>query len=163
MVPPIRRPTATRSERPAMSFLESMSFREKTAWVMTIILVLAGLHYAREILEAAQALGHTPPPMLRTTIGYVILIVVASVISMSVLGAMTPREAEAPADERERIVRHKAGDWSGIVLGFGVISGMFHYIANRDGDLFFHIAVASLMISLIVEYVFQIILLRRGV
>lgn len=145
-----------------MSFLTDMSFREKTAWAMTIILIVAGLLYTRQIWTIGQALGHTPPPQMQTTIGYVVLIVIASIISLSTLGAMTPREAEARADERERLVQHKAGNWSGYVLGFGVIAGMFHYIVNRDGDLFFHVAVASFMLSQIAEYVFQIILLRRG-
>ena len=145
-----------------MSFLTGMSFREKTAWVMTIILIVAGLLYARQMWEIGEALGRTPPPQMHTTIGYVILVVVASIISLSTLGAMTPREADAPADERERLVQHKAGNWSGYVLGFGVIAGMFHYIVNRDGDLFFHVVVGSLMLSQIVEYVFHIVLLRRG-
>lgn len=145
-----------------MSFLASMSFREKTAWVMAIILTLAGAYYFHTLWKASVALGGLAPPLIYLTIPYVILVVIASIVSMTTLALSSPKEANAPADERERIVHDRAGNWSGYVLAFGVICGMGYYFARRDGDVFFHIVVGSLMLSQIVEYVFQIVLLRRG-
>jgi len=57
----------------------------------------------------------------------------------------------------------RAGHWSGYVLALGAVAGALHYWSNQDGHLLFHIVVAGLMLSQIAEYVFQIILFRRGV
>ncbi len=86
-----------------------MSFREKTAWVMLVLL-----------------------------------------------------SAAAPADERERIILDKAGNWSGYVLAVGAVSGALHDWSQSNGAMMFHLVVAGLMLSHVSEYAFRIWLFRRG-
>jgi len=139
-----------------------MAFREQSAWAMGLILMVAGLLYFGKVYAASQALGATAPPIMAFVVIYVILVVIASIVIMSPLAAVQPQAANAPADERERVILDRAGNWSGYVLTFGVATGLFHFWVQRDGNMLFHIAFASLMLSQISEYLFQIILYRRG-
>lgn len=140
-----------------------MSFREKTAWVMMIILTGAGLWYFRMIYIASSAMDGVAPIIPAFLVAYVILIIIASIILMSVIAVASPDEANAPADEREKILQDKAGNWSGYILGFGVIAGIIHYSVNADGNLLAQLCFGSLMLSQIGEYALQIWFYRRGI
>lgn len=144
------------------AFIRDVSFREKTAWAMAIILTAAGFFYFDKVVRISAAIGETAPPMIGLVIAYVVVIVIASIIVMSVLAGTAGKEADAPADERERRIQDKAGNWSGYVLAVPLLGGLWHYSAGMDGNMLFHIAFLSLMLSQIAEYVFQIILYRRG-
>jgi hypothetical protein len=115
------------------------------------------------IISASRALGQTAPPFIGFVIAYVVVIVIASVILMSALAATSPREANAPADERERIIGDKAGNWSGYVMVMPALGALWHYAVNGDGNMLFHLVFLSLMLGQIAEYLFQIMLYRRGV
>lgn len=140
-----------------------MSFREKSAWAMAFILFSAGAYYFQKVIGISAELGETAPPVIPLVIFYVVFIVIASAIIMPIIAGTTGKEANDPADERDRIIIDKAGHWSGYVLAAGVIAGLFNYSFTRDGNLLFHIAFASLMLSQIGEYVLQVVLYRRGV
>lgn len=142
--------------------LNGLSFREKSAWAMAIILTAAGLFYFDKVVRISIGMGETAPPMIGLVIAYVVLIVIASIIVMSVLAATSGKEADTPADEREKMIAHKAGNWSGYVLAVPAFSALLNYAVTRDGNLLFHIVFLSFMLSQISEYIFQIILYRRG-
>lgn len=147
---------------PTLAF-RNTPFREKTAWAMAAILTGGAAFYLNMVISASRALGQTAPPFIGFVIAYVVVIVIASVVLMSVLAATSPREAEAPADEREQIIAHKAGNWSGYVMVVPALGALWHYSVNGDGNMLFHLVFLSLMLGQIAEYVFQIILYRRGV
>ena len=138
-----------------------MSFREKSAWVMGALMAVAGLYYLNMAIAASRELGWAPPP-IAIVIPYVILVIVASVIAQTTLAAFQPKDANAPADERERPLLDRAGNWSGIVLGAGAVTALLHFIHHGDGSLLFHSVMGSLILSQIAEYAFQIILFRRN-
>jgi len=139
-----------------------MSFREKTAWAMMIILIVAGLLYFNRIYKVSMEIGQTAPLIPPFVIAYVGLVVAASVIVMIALAVSAPSEANAPADERERLLEDKAGHWSGYILAIGVITGVLHYSVSGDGNLLAQICFGSLMLSQITEYGLQIWFYRRG-
>lgn len=140
-----------------------MSFREKSAWAMALILIGGALFYFDKVVSLSRATGETAPPIIGFIIAYVVLIVIASIIIMSVLAVSAGKEANAPADEREKIISDKAGNWSGYVLTLPALGALWHYSVSMDGNLLFHLIFLSLMLSQISEYVFQIFLYRRGV
>lgn len=140
-----------------------MAFREKLAWAMSIVLTLAGAFYAWEVVGHGLALNAVPPPSIKLAIVYIGFVIIGSIIGAASVAAQNADEANAPADERERIIIDKAGNWSGYVLAFGAVAGALHYWSHQEGHLMFHWVVAGLMVSQIAEYVFQIILFRRGV
>lgn len=133
-----------------------MSFRERAAWVMVVLMGLGGLYY----LQIVRELGGAAPPMA-VLIPYTALIVVASVVAQAALAICSPREADAPADERERPLLDRAGNWSGWVLGAGVVGSLWHFMFHGDAGVMFHLLLGSLILSQVAEYGFQIFLLRR--
>jgi hypothetical protein len=140
-----------------------MSFREKSAWAMALILIGGAIFYFDKVVNLSRALGETAPPIIGLVIAYVVLIVIASVIVMTVLAVSAGREADTPADEREQIISDKAGNWSGYVLAVPAVGALLHYSVSMDGNMLFHLIFLSFMLSQIAEYSFQIFLYRRGV
>lgn len=138
-----------------------MSFREKSAWVMAAVMAVAGLYYLKIVVDASESIGATAPPMV-ILIAYVVLVVIAAVNAQIILAISSPKEANAPADERERPALDRAGNWSGYVLAAGVVTSLLHFLAHNDGFLLFHTIMGSLIVSQIAGYAFQILFLRRS-
>lgn len=149
-----------------MSFISAFRntpFREKTAWVSAAILIGGAAFYFNMVMSLSRTVGQTAPPLFGFVIAYVVVIVIASVILMSALAVTAPREANAPADEREKIIADKAGNWAGYVIVVPALGALWHYAVNMDGNMLFHLVFLSLMFGQIAEYIFQIVLYRRGV
>jgi hypothetical protein len=140
-----------------------MSFREKTAWAMALILIAGAIFYFDKVARITDAIGQTAPPIIGLVVAYVVVTIIASIATMIALAILSPREAEAPADEREQRILDKAGHWSGYVLAVPLLGAMWHFAVNGDGNMLFHLIFLALMLSQIAEYVFQIVLYRRGV
>lgn len=138
-----------------------MSFREKSAWVMGALVAGAGLYYLNMAIAASRGIGWETPPVA-IFIPFTLLIVIASIAGQTTLAILSPKEANAPADERERPLIDRAGNWSGVVLGACAITSLLHYFYFEDGPLLFHMVMTSLILSQVAEYAFQICLLRRN-
>lgn len=138
-----------------------MSFREKSAWVMAVLTGGAGLWYLQKLVMLSPTLAQTPAP-LGLLLRYVIGLVIVSVIAQIALAVMTPEEADAPADERERAVLRRAGSWSGDVLAMGILAALAWFVARGDGNLLFHMVFFSLIVAQVCDYLVQGVLLRRG-
>ena len=138
-----------------------MTFREKSAWVMGLVMVATGIFYLNMALVTMRPTGWTAPPLV-AFIPYVGLVVIASIVAQATLSLLTPKEANAPADERERPLIDRAGNWSGLVLGVGVVSSLLNYFWHGNGNVLFHMVMGSLILSQIAEYAFQIALFRRA-
>ncbi len=130
---------------------------------MALILIGGAIFYFDKVASLSRALGQTAPPIIGLVIAYVVVIVIASIIIMSVLAVSAGKEANAPADEREKIIGDKAGNWAGYVIVVPALGALWHYAVNQDGNMLFHLVFLSLMLGQIAEYVFQIFLYRRGV
>lgn len=127
---------------------------------MGVLMAVAGLYYVNLAVAASREIGWTAPP-IAIFIPYVILVVVASIVAQSTLAILQPKDANAPADERERPLLDRAGNWSGIVLAAGAVAALFHFLSHGDGSLLFHSIMVSLIASQVAEYAFQIFLFRR--
>lgn len=137
-----------------------MTFREKSAWAMAALMLLAGILYLRAVTaipSGAPALAQLGPLVLIT-----FWVVVGSVIVQTVLALMTPKQAQQPADERERPLIHQAGHWSGYVLAVAVLIGSYRYLAQGNGAELFNWVMGGLIFAQLAEYVLQIVLFRRG-
>jgi hypothetical protein len=138
-----------------------MSFREKSAWVMAALMTVAGLYYLNLVVGTSREFGAVAPPV-GIFIAYTGLVVTGSVVAQVALAVSSPGEANAPADERERPLLQRAGNWSGIVLGFGALTSLLYFLVHGDGNLLFHMVLGSLIVSQVAEYALQITLLRRS-
>lgn len=133
-----------------------MSFREKSAWTMAAVMLVAGIFYAWLVSHGAEA------PVMGPLIPYVLLVIVLSVAVQIVLAIASPREAQAAADEREKQIIWRAGHLSGVVLTIGVIASGAVYVLHPFGNMLFHHMLGALIVAQIAEYLLQIYYLRRG-
>lgn len=136
-----------------------MSFRERSAWVMALLMSATGVYYFLAVSAASRAIGATAPAAV--VLGFVFWIVVGSIVVQVLLAVTSPKEANERADERERLIEQRAGNWSGFILASGVVLSLGHYLVRGDGNMLFHLAMGSLIVAQIAEYAFQILLVRR--
>jgi hypothetical protein len=138
-----------------------MSFREKSAWVMGALMAAAGLFYLSMVLAVSQRTGWAMPS-IAILVPFTLLVVIVSVVAQTTMAILTPKEAVAPADERERPLLDRAGHWSGMVLAAGAVTALLGFVWHQNGVLLFHMIMGSLILAQIAEYGLQIALIRRS-
>lgn len=141
--------------------LPDLSFREASALAMGLLFLLLTAAYLVEVQPISWREG-IAPPATGLAIRLALVLIVGAIIIQSVLAARRPAEAEAPADERERRVLARAGNWSGLVLGGGCIAALGNYLVHANGNLLFHGILLSLLVATLAESAFQLWLFRRG-
>jgi heme/copper-type cytochrome/quinol oxidase subunit 2 len=141
-----------------------MSFREKSAWITLITLVLAGLLWSAHLPWGRFTLAPDSDPvvfhaLVLATISFVVIVVVAHVV----VAIRAPREANARADEREQLIGLKATRLGAYVYAVLSMSSVFliHLGANEIGLAYF--LVVSLVTAEIVSSMARIVYHRQGV
>lgn len=134
-----------------------MSFREKSAWAMALIMLFTGATYMM------QALNNPAAPLIGVVLPWTLLVVVLSIIVQGGLALSSPKEAQVGADERERLIVDRAGRRSGLVLSTGVACALGVFVIDADGNRLFHLLVASFILSQLADNVYQIVYLRRTI
>jgi hypothetical protein len=140
--------------------LKTMSFKELSAWIMMGICLIAGAAYALVCYFHFAATGEWIVPL----VPFVLLSIITILLSIPthIVAAILKREtANEAEDERDIAIRHKAGYMSGLCLGFTVVAALVLTVLNTNPFLLFHMIVACLVISQVVEYGAQIISYRR--
>lgn len=140
-----------------------MTFHEKSAWAMGLLIAAIGVWYTQKIWQISLSLGETAPPNIALAAAATFMLIIGAIISHIAIAASNPSESDGEEDERDKQVLRRAGNISGYVLGFGCFAALWHYFAQRDGDLMFHIIVVSLILSQLAEYILTIVYYRRGV
>jgi hypothetical protein len=138
-----------------------MSFKEKSAWVMFVALICGAFFYADALAD--YLIEDDDINLIGIVVLYVVIIVVVSIIGHIIAALTFVKEAETPADERDKIISTRANSMSSYILGFGAVSGIIFYLLLGDGDMLFHFVLASLTLSSIAEYGLQIYFYRTGV
>lgn len=140
-----------------------MPFREKSAWVMSAALIVGGIVYFRAVLSAWSESGELLSPEIPLILTYTGVLVVIAVVGHIVAVAFAPDDADAPIDERESQILIRAGHYSSYVFAAGIVMSLGLYIYANSGDLLFYAVFACLLLSQIVEYLFQILYFRTSV
>jgi len=141
--------------------IHDLSFREKSAWAMGALFLAITAFYLIDVQPISWREG-VAPPVDRHIFKIAIASIVGSILIQSYLASRSPKEADAPADERERLALARAGNLSGLILGFGSIAALMNYLVHSNGDLLFHGILLSLLVSTVVESALQIFFFRRG-
>jgi hypothetical protein len=142
-----------------------MSFREKSAWITLITLVAMTVFWALHFPWGRPfTLAPGPDPqvfhaLVLATVSFVVIEIVAHVI----VAVRAPREANAPADERERLIGLKATRIGAYVYAILSLSAIFliHLGANQIGLAY--LVLGSFVVAEIVSYTARIVFYRRGV
>ena len=140
-----------------------MPFQEKSAWIMSIILLICGLFYFTRIISWSDSLNDLTPPSLPIVIAYTVILAVVAALGHVVIAIFSPAEANAPSDERECKIFDRAAHRSGYVFAAGVIFSLGLYLILANGNLLFYGVFASLMIAQLAEYAIRIYYYRAGV
>ncbi len=139
-----------------------MPFREKSAWLMTAAIGVAGAGYAAIVVNMSQGLERLAPPLIPLIVVFTMALVILAVGSHILIALLAPKDAAARADERDRTIAAHAGAWSGYVFATGVALALGHYLMARDGDTLFYGVFAAWVLAQLSEYAFQIALYRRA-
>jgi hypothetical protein len=141
-----------------------MSFREKSAWISLVLLVVFGTIYGwnfARILADQRAFND-----VYLFFALVAALIAAEVALHVVIAARSPEDARAPRDERERLIDLKATRVAFYVLMIGAFSsiGTVHLPLRDRGDHTFvmmHSVFLSLVMAEVVKFGTQIALYRR--
>nr|WP_136252508.1 hypothetical protein [Ningiella ruwaisensis] len=137
-----------------------MSFKEKSAWVMLISLLVTGILFSRAVLTNIE-MGSIIAPSVPLFIGFTIVLTLLSIVGHIVIAALSPKDANGKTDERESRVIEKAGNTSGVIFDVGVVAALLLYLLIGNGDALFYLVFSSLLLASIAEYAIQIYLFRR--
>lgn len=142
-----------------------MSFREKSAWIILITLIVLTIVFWLH-LPPPFTLAPDPNPfmfhVLMLSIGTFVGVVVIAHIVVAVLA---PRDAKAAKDERERLIELKSTAIAAYVYTFLTMGGIFislHVVhANEIGIAY--LMLLSFVVASIVNYAMRIYYYRRGI
>jgi hypothetical protein len=138
-----------------------MSFKEKSAWVMFVSLISGAFFYAKALVD--YVLEDDDINLISIVVLYIVIIVAVSIVGHIFAALTYVKEAETPADERDRKIATRSNSMSSYILGFGAIVGAMQYLLFGDGDVLFHFVLVSLTLSAIAEYGLQIYFYRVGI
>ncbi len=111
---------------PLMKILQELSYPEKSALVSLLaVLFIYGGYFADVVSGASE---RTLSAMLYASIGVVIALVVIEILFHVALSLVSPGDAEAPADERDRLINARAARLAYGVLSAGVIIVLVHIL-----------------------------------
>ncbi|MEI9991591.1 MAG: hypothetical protein WDM86_16295 [Rhizomicrobium sp.] len=136
-----------------------MAFREKTAWISLLsTLIIYGLYFW-SVVRTGQQMGSFH---LGSLIGTIVALVIVQVALIVVAAIFSPKDAQAPRDEREKLIELRAIRIGYFGLAMGVLSvcavGAFYpsVVFNINALLFLLVAAEALrQAGSIVQY-------RRG-
>ena len=137
-----------------------MSFREKSAWVTLISILLVSVLY---FLHLPVPYGHPPAPwMFHATVACIGVFIIIEVIAHFILYLRYPRDARTPKDERERLIDLRAT----CIAAYVYVVGTFMAVATiHHGGTGLTVAYGVLLaftVAEIVNYSLRIYYYRRG-
>lgn len=139
-----------------------MSFREKSAWITLLLDLGVYGYYAWTLYEVVVA-GHTETfEYGDLLISLIVILIIAEIVLQSVLAGSTPNEANAPADEREKLISLKA---TNIAYTFAIVGAFTFAGAIAFGQPPFYTANGLFLVIVFAEVVrntLQVIYFRLG-
>ena len=138
-----------------------MSFREKSAWISLIsILVVSGFFFLHVPWNLTPSPSHQ---LVRGMLYCIIALVIIEVVAHLVVAMRAPEDAQAPRDERERLIDLKATRVAHYVYVVGSLLALttLHLGANAIA-LGFRVLLAF-VIGQVVNYAARIVYHRGGI
>ncbi|MGD9816586.1 MAG: hypothetical protein AB7Q23_11790 [Hyphomonadaceae bacterium] len=139
-----------------------MSFREKSAWIA--LLAYGGVFgaYFIALWQAWDPANGQPlsiGPLVAAMFAFVGIVTVLTIVA----ALLNPKAANAPADEREKLIELKAERAAAYTLSTGVLLSMTGLLLGFNGYLIANALLASLVAAELVKAGWQIASFRMGV
>lgn len=137
-----------------------MSFREKSAWIgLAAYGVVFGTYFFLLWRSWDELYGRG----LGLMVGAVVMLIIIAA-TLSILAAIAaPKEANAPADERERLIELKTERIASYTLSTGVVCLIGALLIGWNGFLVANLLLAVLVIAELVKAGAQILYFRAGI
>ena len=144
-------------------FLNSMSFREKSLWASTAIMVYLWTWYFGRVGSAVFDGTTDRDETIGIFVSMVVILIILEVISHILVAVLNPGEADDPLDERDRQIAWRAGSHASWMIGGGVITiAMFAMFRDISAIAMVHLLILWLMAVEIASDALQIFYYRRG-
>jgi hypothetical protein len=140
-----------------------MSFREKSAWISFIcLLLLTVAYFAGMQHHPHDAEGHDLIDPLHMALAIFGGFAVLQVVLHLIVVAQAPKDARTPKDERERLIELRASrvGFYALVVGALVAMALFH-VHGRPWTLMNTIMLA-ILIAWLIKLGTEVVLYRRG-
>lgn len=138
-----------------------MTYQEKGAWVVLVLLIFVYGGYGWHLVQQGGFGGLSNMTILIGAIGYLVTMIVGTVVGYIILAAMHPSEAEQ-MDERTKLYDLRADRISGWVLS-GVLA-LVMGVGFLHGDMvMFHIGLFGQVAAELVRQSVKVILYRKDV
>lgn len=135
----------------------SLSFQEKSLWLMLVSLVAAFGGYFSNVLPA-QGVNVMPHQMVLFGVA------VATLVAVQVVGhiIIAVGDRYTDPDERDRLIALKGTRNASYVLGAGVFLALCAGVMTPGNFVFTHVLLGSSVLAQLVEIGSQLVLHRRG-
>lgn len=139
-----------------------MSFREKSAWITFVSLLVA---FTPFFFFSYQALtGQLGRGQARTlAFGLIAAFVALEVVLHAVAAALAPNDARTPRDERERVIAMRAAHLAYPVLLVGALAAAALIHVTPSAWVLQQAVLFVIVVAELVKFGTQIVLFRRGV
>ena len=139
-----------------------MSFREKSAWISFVsIMVVFGAYF----WNAARIAGHQVDSHtgFMIEVGLIAAFVVIEIVLHIAVAMQSPQEARAPRDEREWLIELKATRVAFQVLVVGALAGVGMMHVTRSVWVMGQHVLLAIVLAELIRFGMQILHFRRGV
>jgi hypothetical protein len=140
-----------------------MSFREKSAWITLVSVLICFGVYFWELVAGRAGRGHIGALHSLHLLLLAVIALVALQIGLTAVAAVTtPKDARAPGDERERLIQ-----WRSQSIGYHVLMvlALLLFVPIHFGHSALdmaNFALLAVVISTLTTAVAQIVMFRRG-
>jgi heme/copper-type cytochrome/quinol oxidase subunit 4 len=134
-----------------------MSFREKSAWISFVLLLLLTVAFF-VMAHVGHDLSDRAHLFLAIMLGFVLLQVVLHLI----VAAMSPKDARTPKDERERLIELRAARIGFYALVVGELIAMASFHAHGQAGWLMFSVLLAIFIAWLIKLGSEIALYRRG-
>ena len=139
-----------------------MSFREKSAWISFICILIFGGFYGWHAIrvEFFHAHDHNPMAYVFGTIGALVALEIALHVAIAI---QSPRDARTPKDEREKLIELRASRVAFYALFIGTLMslGLGMHLPGSNRYLMAELLMSSIIATLLIRFGVQIALYRR--
>jgi hypothetical protein len=140
-----------------------MSFREKSAWISFVCLLLftLGVFHSQHI-HTHDAQGNDVITPLHLALAIFIGFIVLQVALHLIFAALSPKDARTPKDERERFIELRAAriGFYSLVVGELIAMGAFH--AHGRVNTMMWSVLFAILVAWLIKLGSEIVLYRRG-
>lgn len=142
--------------------MSEMSFREKSAWIsfVTILLVFGAYFWViRQVLRGEVEYRAA----FNVEVGLLVAFVLLEIVLHIAIAMQAPNEARAPRDERERLIEMRATRVAFQVLVVGALAGVGTMHVTTSAWVMGQLVLLAVVVAELVRFGGQILYFRRGV